>query len=148
MPHMERPQGSLALFRQGETELFNDWIGQHFAGDALDFRLDLFAGQSPVQRKLKILSLANALQTLVAHLLKCALNGFALRVENAFLQRDVNVGCHKKIIIRHVLTVDLRRQPSESRLQRSSEVRGLKSEVCPPSGAHSFTFLSFSSRSV
>jgi hypothetical protein len=28
------------------------------------------------------------------------LDGLALRVENGLLERDVNVGCHKKIIIR------------------------------------------------
>src|SRR5579863_8101065 len=103
MPHMEKPQRSPApeLLGQGEreTEFFNHWVGQNFAGDAFDLRLRLFARQSPVQRELKIFSLAHALQALVAHLLERALNGFALRIENTLLQRDVNVGCHKKMII-------------------------------------------------
>src|ERR1700758_3152210 len=36
------------------------------------------------------------------------MNGFALGVENAFLQRNVDVGCHKRAIIREeVGTADL-----------------------------------------
>src|ERR1700680_1935803 len=122
MPHIRTSKDFPArpLFGQGETELFDDRIGQHFAGDSLNLGLRLFARQSPVQRQLKILPLANAFQAFVPHFLERAVNGFALRVENAFLQRDVNVGCHKTVIIRDGLwTSDL----NTSRPR--SDVRGL-----------------------
>jgi len=87
---------SRPLLSQGKTEFFNHGVGQHFTGDSLDFRRRLFAREPAVECQLKILSLANALQSLVSHLLECALDGFALWVENALLERNVNVGCHKE----------------------------------------------------
>src|ERR1035437_4929097 len=127
MPHIKKTSRDFPrpfLLGQGETELFNYGVGQHFAGDALDLGLRLFARQSSVQRQLKILPLANAFQTFVSHLLERALDGLALGVENAFLQRDVDVGCHKKIIIRDGLrTSDL--APLTQNLE--AEVQGPRS---------------------
>lgn len=91
------------LLVQGKPELFDDGVGEHLTGDPFDFSLGLFAGESSLQRELEVLSLAYALQSFVAHFLESALNGLALGIENAFLERDVNVGCHKKIIIREGL---------------------------------------------
>src|ERR1700694_2403909 len=54
MPHIGRPQSTPALLGQGETKLFNDRIGQHFAGDAFHLGLRLFAREPSVQRQLKI----------------------------------------------------------------------------------------------
>src|SRR5579864_9133606 len=130
MPHIRRPQRipRPLLLGQGETEFFNYGVGQHFAGDALDFRLRLIARESPVQRQLKILTLANALQAFVSHLLERAVNGFALGVENAFLERNANVGCHKNLIIREEGNPRLRTSdvgpPGPNTSRPRSEVQG------------------------
>jgi hypothetical protein len=76
------------------VKLFHDWVGENFSGDAFDLSLRLLAVQPPLQRKFEILALADLFQTFITHLLERALDGFALRIENAFLQRDVNVGFH------------------------------------------------------
>jgi len=93
------------LLGQREAKFFNYGIGQHFSGNALDLGLRFFARESSVQRELKILSLANALQTSVTHLLEGALDGLALGVKNAFLERDVDVGYHERFIIREQVRV-------------------------------------------
>src|ERR1700683_1247972 len=96
MPHMRKLQefSSRNSVCEGAVKLFHDWVGENFSGDAFDLRLRLLAVQPPLQRKFEILALADLFQTLIAHLLERALDGFALRIENAFLQRDVNVGFH------------------------------------------------------
>src|SRR5580698_4329368 len=148
MPHMEEPQRisrpeftQPGLLGQGETELFNDGIGQHFTGDPLNFSLCLSRRESPVQSELKIFPLAHTLQTLVAHLLQRALNGLALGVEHAFLERNVDIGCHAKTL--YVTTLDLGpprtlRPPAARPEARNTDDR---SEVW-------FHFLSFASRSA
>jgi len=88
------------LLSQGETEFFNDGIGQDFAGDPFNFRLSLVARQATIQSQLEIFPLPNALQALVPHLLQSPMNRFALGIENAFLEGDVHVSCHKNTIIR------------------------------------------------
>ena len=71
-----------ALFGQRETELFDDRVGQHFAGDPLDLGLSLFAREATIKGDFEILPLADALKSLVAHLFQRALDGFTLRIEN------------------------------------------------------------------
>ena len=88
------------LLSQGETVFFNDGIGQDFAGDPFNFRLCLVARQAAIQSQLEIFPLPNALQAPVAHFLQSPMNRLALGVENAFLEGDVHVGCHKNTIIR------------------------------------------------
>src|ERR1700722_763399 len=85
--------------REGEAEFFNDRIGQHFPRDALDLGMSLFAAKSTGERKLEVFSLAHALQPLVAHLVESSLDGFALRIEDSFLQRHVDVSSHGNHII-------------------------------------------------
>src|ERR1700740_2910165 len=99
MPHMVRPLRP-GLFSQGETELFDDGIGQNFARNAFDFGLSLLPTQSSVERKFAVFSLADALEPFVAHFLERAVNRLALGIEDTLLKRDVDVGCHKGIIIR------------------------------------------------
>ena len=88
------------LLSQGETVFFNDGISQDFAGDPFHFRLCLVARQATIQSQLEIFPLPNALQALVPHFLQSPMNRFALGIENAFLEGDVHVGCHKSTIIR------------------------------------------------
>ena len=56
--------------------------------------LRFFAAQPAIERELEILSLANFFQAFVAHLLERTVDGFALGIENTFLERNVNVGFH------------------------------------------------------
>src|ERR1700751_2493582 len=84
---------------QGETIFLDHGVGQHFAGNSLHFGLGFFPGQPSIQSEFEILPLANAFQALIAHLFQRALNSFALGVEDAFLEGDIDVGCHKAIII-------------------------------------------------
>ena len=88
------------LLSQGETVFFDDGIGQDFAGNPFNFRLCLVARQTTIQSQLEIFALPNALQAFVPHLLQSPMNRFALGIENAFLEGDVHVGCHKNTIIR------------------------------------------------
>ena len=88
------------LLSQGETVFFNDGIGQDFAGNSFNFRLCLVARQATIQSQLEIFPLPNSLQALVPHLLQSPMNRFALGIKDAFLQGDVDVGCHKNTIIR------------------------------------------------
>src|SRR5579863_3071065 len=111
--------GEVPLFGQRKLELFNDGVGQNFAGNALHFGLSLFARQIAVQRQLKVFSLPHTFQALIAHLLEGALNGLALRIEDTFLERNVDVGCHKEIIIRGAGTN--RRVPMTRILKRKSD---------------------------
>src|SRR5579863_8942495 len=90
MPHIKTSKRFPVWLLEGESKLFNHGIGQHFASNALHLGLRFVAREATVQRELKIFSLANAFQTLVSHLLERALNGFALGVEDAFLQRSVD----------------------------------------------------------
>ena len=85
----------LQLLGQGATEFFDDGIRQDFTGNALNFGLSLFAGEVAVQSEFKILALADACETLVAHFLEGTMDGLSLGVENTLFERDVNVRCHK-----------------------------------------------------
>ena len=81
------------------VELFDYRIGENFARHALHFGARRIAVEAAVERELKVLALANIGHSLVTHLGQCALNGLALRIKNAFLHRDVNVGFHVPPII-------------------------------------------------
>ncbi len=64
-----------------------------------DFGLRLGPGESAIQGEFEILALADVLQTLVAHFLESTLDGLALRIQNALLQRDVDVSFHGGFLI-------------------------------------------------
>src|ERR1019366_9594305 len=88
-------QRTPGLILERVMELFDHWIGQDFAGHPLHFRARRFAIQAAVERKLKVLALADIGNPLVPHLGQRALNGFALWIQDALLHRDVNVGFHE-----------------------------------------------------
>src|SRR5277367_3803608 len=92
MPHMRNSRNSVC---EGAAKLFDHRVGQHFAGNTLHFGLRFVAAESAIERQFEVLALANFFQTLVAHLLKRTVNGLALGIENAFLERNVNVGFHR-----------------------------------------------------
>ena len=86
---------------EGAAKLFYYRVGEHFTSDALDFGLRLLTAESAVERKFEILSLTDFFEALVAHLLESTMDGLALRIEDAFFERNVNVGSHgDKAIIR------------------------------------------------
>src|SRR5216684_599709 len=96
--HMTSSRNSVC---EGAAKLFNHWIGEHIAGNALDLGLRLFTTQAAIERQFEVLALADLLQAFIAHLLERTLDGLALGIEDAFLERDVNVGFHRnKGIIR------------------------------------------------
>src|SRR5580693_1693958 len=114
------PGRIVAAILQPPQPLNDDWnytLLADVTGNSLDLGLRLFARESSVQRELKRLSLANALQTSVTHLLEGALDGLALGVKNAFLERDVDVGYHERSIIREQVRV--RRAQSDLGFQAS-----------------------------
>jgi len=85
---------SKVLSLEGKSVLLDYGIGKHFAGNAFDFRLRFLPPDVVVEHELEVLTLAQVINALVAHLLERAVYGFALRVEHTFFQRDVNVGFH------------------------------------------------------
>ena len=87
------------LLLKREAEFLDDRIGQHFSSHARDFRFRLGAGESAVEREFEILSLAHFLEALVSHLLERTLDGLALRIQNALLQRNIDVGFHGGFLI-------------------------------------------------
>src|ERR1017187_9407656 len=101
---VERKSALFGGSRQGsvlerEAIILDHRISEHFAGDALDFGLGVFAGDAVVQRDLEVLALTQIVNAAIAHLLQGAVNGFALRIEHSFLERNVNVGFHRRIPI-------------------------------------------------
>src|SRR5215471_4325134 len=76
------------------VEFFNHRISQDFPGDALHLRLSRGSVQTTVQHDLKKLALADAINSLISHLLQRAVDGFALRIEHRVLQHDRNVSLH------------------------------------------------------
>src|ERR1700753_2327146 len=88
-----RPFWSRACLRpdlplQGEAIFLNHRIRKHFPGNAIHLRLRLLAADTVVQRDFEVLALAQLVDAAVTHLLERAVNGFTLRVENTFLERD------------------------------------------------------------
>src|SRR5205085_2510895 len=90
------------LVFEGVAILFNDRVGQNLARNALDFRLSVGFGETAIQTDLEVLSLPNALQPLKAHFVQRALDSLALRIQDTFFERDVNVGSHGRNIIRQL----------------------------------------------
>jgi hypothetical protein len=88
--------GNTLLF-EGETKLFNDRVRQNFARDPFYFRLRLIPGYAAVESNFEILSLPYFLQALVSDLRKCAVDRLSLRIQNALLQRNVDVGFHQRL---------------------------------------------------
>ena len=69
---------------EAEGEFFDDWIGEYFAGDALDFELRLggIRGQRVFQGELEVFSLADIGDAVPIHAAECASYGLALGIEN------------------------------------------------------------------
>src|SRR5689334_18246077 len=89
------------LVFEGETKFFDHRVGQYLPGDSLNFGLGPVPVKTAFEGQFEVFALPNLLQTLIAHLLQSALDGFALRIENALLEGNVDVGLHGEAIILH-----------------------------------------------
>jgi len=83
---------------EGETEFFDNRIGENFSSHALNFRFRFRPGKSAVQCELEIFALTDFLQALIAHFLESTLDGFSLRIQNALLQRNIHVSFHGEFV--------------------------------------------------
>ena len=84
---------TIGLVLEGEPVLFNHRVGQDFPRNPFHFRLRIILVQT-LQRDLKKFALPHTLQTFITHFFQRALDGFALRIENALFKRDVDVSLH------------------------------------------------------
>src|ERR1700756_4150246 len=80
---------------EGVAIFLNHRVGQDFAGNAIDFRLSFVPGEGTVEFEFEVLALAHVCQTFVAHLFQRAFDGLALWIEDALLERNINVGLHE-----------------------------------------------------
>jgi hypothetical protein len=105
---------------EGEAEFFDNRISQDFASHAPNFRFRFRTSQSTVKCELKVLTLANLFQALVAHFLQSALDRLSLRIQNALLQRNINVSFHGGFLIIRQAASEAQRT---SGLDQSGELR-------------------------
>ena len=76
-------------------ELFDDGVGEDFAGDALDFGGGgFFVGEGGVEGEEEVLALADVGYAGVVHAAERLGDGLALGVEDGTLEGDINVGIH------------------------------------------------------
>src|SRR5947209_13793191 len=91
MPHMGNSE---YLLCERAAKLLDHRIGEHVARNALYFALRLFTAQTAIESEFEIFSLADLFQTFIAHFLQRAVNGLALRIQDRFFERNVDVGFH------------------------------------------------------
>jgi hypothetical protein len=84
LPSRGRGTSTRLRVLEGETIFFNDGICQNFARDSVHFGLRFILRDAAVESKFEILSLSYVVQTLVANLGECPMDGFTLRVEDTF----------------------------------------------------------------
>ena len=82
------------LFFKGIPKLFNHGIGQYFARYPPNLALRLGLVESAIERQLKKFPLPHILQSRVTQLVERSLDGLALRIQDAPLQRNVYVCFH------------------------------------------------------
>src|SRR6266571_1383647 len=82
------------LFFNGIPEFLDHRIGQNLARDSPNLALRLGLVQSSGEGQLEKLTLTHILQPVVTHLVERSLDGFALRIQDAPLQRNVYVSLH------------------------------------------------------
>ena len=79
-----RTRSKLLLFEM-EGVLFNYGIGEHFAGDPVDFGTRLGSIESASKSQYKVFALTNVFNSPVLHLYKSIVNRLTLRIENGLL---------------------------------------------------------------
>ena len=83
----------LAVF-QLKPELFDDRVGEHLAGNALDLGVGRGAVQRVGQPQDEVLALPHVLDAAVLHFFEGVVNGLPLRIKHGLLQRDIDVSLH------------------------------------------------------
>ena len=80
-----------------EGELFDDGVGEDFAGDALDFKLRLrwILRERVVESQQEVFSLADVGDAVVLHTTERAGYSLALSIEHGPLQRDIYMRLHQ-----------------------------------------------------
>jgi hypothetical protein len=91
---LRRRDGKLPGVFEMEPKFFNNRIGEHFARDPLDLGMGGGGVQRLSQPDYEILALPHVLDPLILHLLKGAVNGLPLRVENRLFERDIDMSLH------------------------------------------------------
>jgi hypothetical protein len=86
----------LLLFER-EAIFFDHGIGEHFSRDPLNLGLRLILCDTAIQSDFEIFSLPDVVQALIADFGERAVDRLTLRIKDAFLQRDVDVGFHQLI---------------------------------------------------
>src|SRR5712691_8350751 len=82
------------------AKVFDDWIRQHLTRHALGLGARLGFAERTIDGNLEIFSLANVADAAVAEQLDRMLDRFALRIQDTWLQRDVNLGFHQQAVRR------------------------------------------------
>jgi hypothetical protein len=82
---------------EAEGELFNDGVGEDFAGDSLDFKLGLcgVAGERVFEGKQEVLSLANISDARILHAAERASDSLPLSIEHGPLESDIHMRLHE-----------------------------------------------------
>lgn len=75
-------------------ELFDDGIGEDFAGDALDFGAGGVWSEGVIEGEEEVFALADGGYALVVHAGEGVADGLALGVEDGGLERDVDMCLH------------------------------------------------------
>src|SRR5215813_9418635 len=78
-------------------KIFDNRIRQNFARHAFGFRARIVVAQSAVQRDLEILSLPNVVDAAITKQLNGVLDRFALGIQNAWFQCDVDFRFHARV---------------------------------------------------
>jgi hypothetical protein len=87
----------MLLIFEREAIFFDHGIGEHFARDPLNLGSGLILGDTAFQRNFEIFSLTHVVQALVTDFGERTVDRFTLRIKDALLQRDVNVGFHQPV---------------------------------------------------
>src|SRR2546423_6954027 len=125
MPHMGRVSCDsrfyiARLVHNFKAVFFDDWIGQDFLGDAIEFFLRLVAIPA-IQIKDKKLAVSDVLYLGIAKSGESVLDGLALGIEDGALWHHPNVGFHggKYSILRKGGRLDRSRVHCKERFHRS-----------------------------
>ena len=82
------------LFLYAVRKLFDNGVGEDFAGDALDQGAGGVCGEAISEGKREILALANRADVSESDLAEGVLDGLALRIQDRCLQRDIDMCLH------------------------------------------------------
>ena len=83
------------LFFKMKGVLFDYGIGEHFAGDPVDFGARRGRIKSVSKSQYEVFALTNVFNSLVLHLYKSMVNRLPLRIEDGLLEGYVDMSLHR-----------------------------------------------------